>query len=149
VLPAGKKYEKPVIALDILPTAVAAAGGELPKGVHYDGVNLLPYILGENKNDPHDILFWRMIYCGAVRKGDWKLHWFEDRKPRLYNLKIDISERTELSEKYPAKTKELLRDFNNWQSELAEPVFRLPPKAKEGIYKYYDIGFGDSAVEKK
>jgi arylsulfatase A-like enzyme len=147
VIPAGGKYAHPVTSLDILPTAVAAAGGELDKDIHYDGVDLMPYIKGKKKTIPHDILFWRMVYSGAVRKGDWKLHWFEDREPILFNLKDDISERTNLSKKNPAKTKELLKDFNNWQSELAKPVFRLPPRAKETMYKYYDLGLSHSFVD--
>jgi len=146
-LPAGVTYDNPVISLDILPTAVAVAGGELDKDIVYDGVDLMPYLLREKETPPHDILFWRMIYCGAVRKSDWKLHWFEDREPRLYNLKDDISEKVDLSKMYPEKTKELLGDFNNWQKELVEPVFKLPPETKWGIYKYYNQAFVDSIAK--
>jgi arylsulfatase A-like enzyme len=39
-LPAGKVYEEPVIALDVLPTALTAAGAETPADC--DGVDLLP-----------------------------------------------------------------------------------------------------------
>jgi arylsulfatase A-like enzyme len=42
-LPADKIVDAPVIALDILPTAVAAAGGQTTDGKKLDGVNLLPY----------------------------------------------------------------------------------------------------------
>ncbi|MBI4579863.1 MAG: sulfatase-like hydrolase/transferase, partial [Planctomycetes bacterium] len=38
-VPAGRVYEQPVIALDILPTAVAAAGGSVPADRKLDGVN--------------------------------------------------------------------------------------------------------------
>jgi len=48
-LPAGKVYEEPVISLDILPTAVAAAGAEINQDWKLDGVNLLPFLSGEKR----------------------------------------------------------------------------------------------------
>ena len=47
-LPAGKTYENPVMNLDILPTALAAAGVEAKPEWKLDGVNLLPYLTGKN-----------------------------------------------------------------------------------------------------
>ncbi len=41
-IPAGTLYEKPVISLDILPTAVAAAGGEVQPDWKLDGRELAP-----------------------------------------------------------------------------------------------------------
>ena len=58
-LPAGMVYERPVISLDILPTAVAAAGIELPPEAKLDGVSLLPYLNGEKSGQPHEALYWR------------------------------------------------------------------------------------------
>src|SRR5262249_55944375 len=42
-LPAGKVYAQPLIQLDFLPTALAAAGVKPPADAAFDGVNLLPY----------------------------------------------------------------------------------------------------------
>ncbi len=72
-LPAGKTYDQPVIQLDILPTALAAAGVEVKSEWKLDGVNLLPYLEGKNTAAPHDILYWRFGQQMAIRKGDWKL----------------------------------------------------------------------------
>ena len=46
------------------------------------GVNLIPYLTGDNKNDPHEFLFWRnnfmqndpklRIEGSAIRNGDFK-----------------------------------------------------------------------------
>ena len=43
-IPAGKVYEKPVSALDILPTSVVAAGGTIDAAWKLDGVNLMPFL---------------------------------------------------------------------------------------------------------
>lgn len=72
-IPAGKVDDRPVIQLDIMPTAVAAAGGTMPTDRQIDGVNLLPYLTGPKAEVPHEALFWRMGPQTAVRKGDWKL----------------------------------------------------------------------------
>jgi arylsulfatase A-like enzyme len=72
-LPEGKVDDRPVIQLDIMPTAVAAAGGSMPTDRPIDGVNLLPYLTGKESKSPHEVLFWRMGPQAAVRKGDWKL----------------------------------------------------------------------------
>lgn len=72
-LPAGKVDDRPVIQLDIMPTAVALAGGTMPGDRPIDGVNLMPYLTGEKAGLPHEALFWRMGPQAAVRKGDWKL----------------------------------------------------------------------------
>ena len=75
-------------------------------------------MLGEKKGNPHDKLFWRLIHHGAIRKGDWKLIWFDDEPPRLYNLENDISERNDLSGNFPSKANELLIDFYEWEKRI-------------------------------
>ena len=46
-VPAGKVYEHPIIQLDILPTALVAAGGKVDPGWKLDGVDLMPYLTGK------------------------------------------------------------------------------------------------------
>lgn len=141
VIAPGTTYDKPVITLDILPTAVALSGGELPKDRKYDGVNLMPYLKGEISEVPHVALFWRLLHHGAIRKGDWKLIWFDDKAPRLHNLKEDIGEQTDLSEKYPERVKEMLGEYNNWQGELAEPTWRTHPQWKKHSRDRYNQNY--------
>ena len=72
-LPAGKTYDHPIIQLDILPTALAAAGAHADPEWKLDGVNLLPYLTGKNEARPHETLYWRFGNQWAIRHGDWKL----------------------------------------------------------------------------
>jgi arylsulfatase A-like enzyme len=58
-LPAGKVYAQPAMQIDILPTALAAMGVRAKPEWKLDGVNLLPYLTGENSGSPHDALYWR------------------------------------------------------------------------------------------
>jgi arylsulfatase A-like enzyme len=134
-LPAGKVYEQPVIQLDILPTALAAAGAEVKAEWKLDGVNLLPYLTGKQKSAPHAALYWRLGEQIAVRMGDWKLVKAPganaDRNrfltaattegAHLYNLAGDIGEQRNLAEKEAGKRTQLAAAWDKWNAELIEP----------------------------
>ena len=53
-IPAGKTFKYPVTSLDIAPTFIEIAGGELIEEHKFDGVNILPYILEKN-NSPKEM----------------------------------------------------------------------------------------------
>src|SRR5262249_51396524 len=73
-LPAGNPYDQPVISPDISATAAAAAGASLGSAKRpIDGVNLLPHLLGESKDPPHQSLYWRFGPQHAIRQGNYKL----------------------------------------------------------------------------
>ena len=119
-LPQNKRYDLPVISLDLMPTFIKLAGGNPstnPKRLN--GVNLMPYLKGEDTNSPHEILFWQRNDA-AVRKGDWKLIDYVHKKElHLYNLKKDIGEKTNLIDKYPKIAKALKKELRNWQNQNA------------------------------
>jgi arylsulfatase A-like enzyme len=129
-LPAGKVDDRPVISLDIHPTALAAAGVTAPLEKKLDGVNLLPFLQPTRTDSPHEYLFWRFGRQMAVRKGDWKLTQAERPRrrragqavnPQLYNLARDIGERRDVSGEHPDTVKELVAAWEKWNSELMEP----------------------------
>jgi len=68
-LQSNTEYRQPVIAHDILPTALAAAGVALPEGAKVDGVNLLPFLTGTSKGDPHEALYWELDGTSALAGG--------------------------------------------------------------------------------
>ncbi len=130
-LPAGSVYTQPVISLDMYATAVAEAGGQLPKDRIYDGVNLIPFLTGQDKGTPHAALYWRYGNYLAIRKGDWKLHKYGKYPAQLYNLTADIGETTDLSQKQASLVKELEADLANWNAQLMEPMWgTMPPHEK-------------------
>jgi arylsulfatase A-like enzyme len=140
-VPAGKTYDQPVIQLDIHPTALAAAGAPPPADAKLDGVNLLPYLTGDKKGPPHEVLYWRFSFPPrqperfkwAVRQGDWKLLTDQGNNRRqtsdpalkegikLVNLATDVREERDLSAQHPEKAKELKALWDKWNSELAPP----------------------------
>ncbi|WP_081886379.1 sulfatase-like hydrolase/transferase [Haloferula sp. BvORR071] len=139
-LPAAKVDDRPVIQLDILPTSLAAAGVEVDQAWKLDGVNLLPYLKGENQAAPHEALYWRFGQQLAIRKGDWKLvksaadGVIERAEPgtatvagaKLYNLSKDIGESSDLAAANPLKVAELSADWNAWNATLVAPLWTPP-----------------------
>lgn len=122
-IPAGKVYDQPVIQLDLHATALAAAGITIEKDWNLDGVNLLPYLKGENTAAPHEVLLWRFGQQMAIRKGDWKLVQYDGTGRKLYNLVKDIGESDDQMVKEPAKAKELEETWQAWNKELAKPLW--------------------------
>ena len=123
-LPAGETYPHPIIALDILPTALAAAGVEPPAGLRLDGVNLLPYLTGATDGAPHETLYWRYGHHRAIRHRKWKLATPANRPAGLYDLSADIAESEDLAEKFPRVVEELTQLYKDWESEMEPPRWR-------------------------
>jgi arylsulfatase A-like enzyme len=123
VLPAGKNYDLPVLNLDVLPTALAAAGQTTDPAWKLDGVNLLPYLRGENTGRPHETLYWRFGEQWAVRHGDWKL--VKSRgggdKPELYNLAEDRNESKNRAAEHPDTVTTLQKLWDTWSAQQAPP----------------------------
>ncbi len=126
-LKAGKTYDQPVIALDILPTASAAARIEADKGL--DGVNLLPQLTGQSSAPPHESLFWRFGPQRAVRRGNWKLvDWrdFTEKKNsgwQLYDLSKDIGEEHDMASSQSQLVAELSKSWAEWDAKNIGPIW--------------------------
>ncbi len=127
-IPAGRIYEHPVIALDIVPTALAAAGVPGLEKIYWDGVNLLPFLKGEVSGAPHETLFWRYGSNLALRHGNWKLVRQQERKAKpvdfqLFDLAVDPEERNNLAAQKPELLKELMSRAEEISSRMATPLW--------------------------
>jgi hypothetical protein len=80
-LPAHRIDHRQVSSLDILPTAAALAHAKLPMDRVYDGVDLLPFLDGDDEGVPNPKLYWRDGVDFAMRDADSKL-WICDIAPR-------------------------------------------------------------------
>ena len=117
------RFDGLVSSLDIFATSIAAAGIDtctLKNPI--DGVNLLPYLSGEKKGNPHEILFWRKERKSAVRMGDYKLVNVEGIGQRLYNLKDNLGEDVDLSEEKPELCEKMIKAYNEWEKGVITPM---------------------------
>jgi arylsulfatase A-like enzyme len=132
----GKTDSRPIIQLDVLPTALAAAGVSPQPQWKLDGVNLLPFLTGRASGPPHGALYWRLGDNMAIRNGDWKLVKTRDGPlgadpsvlsdlsgAELYNLAQDIGETRNLAAAHPDKVKELADAWQRWNRDLAKPLW--------------------------
>jgi arylsulfatase A-like enzyme len=138
-LPAGRTEQRPIMQIDVLPTALAAAGVPLKTATPVDGVNLMPFLNGAG-GAPHDALYWRLGGMMAIRQGDWKLVKTRDgpfidvdpealsdlSQAELYNVADDIGETRNLTASRPDKVRELGDAWQRWNKQLARPLWDPP-----------------------
>jgi arylsulfatase A-like enzyme len=118
-LEAGQVYRHPVISLDLLPTLVQAAGGNIDPSWKLDGVDLIPYLLDSGKGIPHKNLYWTWGSRKAIRAGKFKaLSQDSGKSWQLYDLKKDISEQRDLATDHVSKLDQLVKRFKSWEKEL-------------------------------
>ena len=104
----GSKASRLAMTMDLLPTICAAAGAKFTHAI--EGRSILPTLLGKDQPPEDRFLFWVRLEGGhykgkvyhAARYGDWKLTQNNAREPfRLYNLKDDPGEKTDLGKGHP------------------------------------------------
>ena len=113
----------PVIALDILPTALAAAGISAPDAKPFDGKNILPILRGEVAPEPRNFFWCSGSQEGwwAVRSGDWKLVG-DKARVGLFDLSKDVSEQNDLAKTMPETVAELTKLHDAWLAEMPNPI---------------------------
>ena len=137
VIQPGTVIEQPVLSIDLLPTALAAAGATIPGDL--EGVNLLPVLTGKT-GYPERVLHWffplqvedKKTWWWAVRDGDWKLGYFNARRPTgmnpdsgLFNLREDLGEQTDLTTSNPEIRGRLQKLHDQWFNDLPTPFSNL------------------------
>ncbi|QBN20316.1 sulfatase family protein [Flavobacterium nackdongense] len=118
-------YDNPVSSLDIFATIAALSKAPIIKDKPLDGVNLIPFITGNNKAIPHETIYLRKFdeKKYAVRHNDLKLVLNKDNEPELYNLKEDIGEINDIAKQFPTELQKMDNLRKEWDSQLIEPIF--------------------------
>jgi arylsulfatase A-like enzyme len=126
-VPAGRTYTQPVIALDVAPTVLAAAGGDLAT-TPFDGVDLMPFLSGARGSaPPHERLFWRIGHHFAVREGKWKLlSTSVVRRAKLYDLSVDPGESRPTRAKHPDVGDRMEKAYKTWNAGMQRTRGLLP-----------------------
>lgn len=120
--------EVPVISVDFYPTIMEMTGiSYQPENLVLDGKSLVPLINGKGELDER-ALFWHFPHysnhgqqspCGVIRKGDYKLiEYYENFNVQLFNLKMDPSEKNDISQTEPGKVNELRNLLHEWRTDV-------------------------------
>lgn len=129
-LPTGLTFDSPVLSLDLFPTFAVLARAPLPPTHPLDGVNLIPYLLGQKADIPHPQCFVRMPDrdAFALRSGNFKLITPSHGRPaELYNLASDISECRNLAQSEPGILKQLQAEGTAWSHQMMSPTLLSYP----------------------
>ncbi len=126
----------PVSTIDFFPTILDIINSDI-EDLKIDGISLLPLLNSNTKTDRP--LFWHYPHYSnqggdpgsAVRSGDFKLiDNFETGMLELYDLKNDISESIDISEKNQEKVRELYDILNDWRIKNGAKMMDANPNAK-------------------
>lgn len=125
-IPAGGRYDEVVSSLDIFATIADVISLECAE-LDLDGVSLIPYVTELRREPPHNILFWRLGggSMSAVREGSYKSVRINGNY-ELYNLTTDPQEKNDLSKEQPEKLQEILKSYQQWNSQLVAPCWDNP-----------------------
>jgi uncharacterized sulfatase len=138
----GQISREPVISMDVMATALAAAGASMPAGYQLDGRSLLPVLRGEQKKPLHESLFWAGQLAQkwvkneggqgdeltappawAARRGRWMLrYWSHIQRHELYDLDADRGERHDVAAQNPRIVREVKADYAQWFKQTRKPM---------------------------
>lgn len=144
--PSGEIFEPMVSSLDIAATTLALAGLTSDPDRPLDGVNLDPFVLGEEAEVPHEALFWRQSSRTpsatkfAIRSGEVKLIKDDPEGDlQLFNLTQDPGETDDLIGEDAVMAFRLAELWNAWNRENIHNIY---PEAG-----YYATVRADSILE--
>lgn len=140
----GKECSAPVVVMDLVPTLLCMAAidrngthsGEVLEGQDLSSLLRMP----EMETEPRTLYFHYPHYypsttpVSAVRKGDWKLlHYYEDDRVELYNVRQDMGERNNLASEEPETAKDLRGTLDRWLVDVRAslPVNNSQPTSDE------------------
>jgi arylsulfatase A-like enzyme len=129
-IPAGQVVDTIGAAMDIFPTFLRAAGGDVTP-YELDGGDILPWLRGDASGVKSTTLAerticWEMGDQTALRRGPWKLvlngQLIEGATPEdavhLSNLDEDMGERVNLATQYPQLAAELQGLALDWRAQI-------------------------------
>jgi len=135
---AGTTSDTPVWSPDFYPTLLSLAGLTARPEQHRDGLDISAVLRGETA-PARDTFYWHYPHYhgstwapgGAMREGDWKLiEHFDEGSAELFNLKTDLSEKTNLANTEPQRLQAMQAKLAAWRKETGAymPVPGVTPE---------------------
>lgn len=149
-IPSGITYHNAVSSLDILATIVGQANIDTSANKPLDGVDLIPYLNGENTGQPHDILYWRHLRKDgqAALASNTKMLNLNGKK-YLYDLSNDIGETNNLAKDKIKSYQTLQESYDVWLKDMKPTAFMTLLEYKQVWLKQQRDNKKQSKVDKK
>lgn len=116
----------PVIGTDFYPTILDLVGLETLPQQHVDGISLKPILEGKEMEAKRP-LYWHYPHYGnqggepssIIQEDGWKLiHYWEDDRDELYQLKTDLGEQSNVADEYQAIAIQMRKKLLDWLTEV-------------------------------
>ena len=107
--------------MDLYPTFVEVAGGQVSRRQVVDGRDLSPLLFAaEPDASVRDEFFYfvRHGVLAGVRSGRWKLLRQREEPAELYDLRTDLEESDNIAEAYPEIVRRLTRRMREMSAEV-------------------------------
>jgi arylsulfatase A-like enzyme len=119
-VPAGRTCDEVACTMDVLPTFVKLAGGEVPAERVIDGRDFRSLLFNEpGAKSPHEAFYYFATGVGnldAVRSGPWKYRLQPEKA--LYNLDKDIGEAADVAAANPDVVKRMQAFVDKMDKDL-------------------------------
>ncbi|QDS91929.1 Arylsulfatase precursor [Roseimaritima multifibrata] len=141
---AGAVSDVPVTGADFYPTLLDLAGVPLMPGQHADGQSLKPLLSGGDIAERP--LYWHYPHYGnqggepssILRQNEWKLiHYYEDGRDELYNLRKDPSEQTDVAAENRPRVQQMSKKLQDWLQSVGAQIPQANPNFDEAEKKQW------------
>jgi arylsulfatase A-like enzyme len=111
--------------VDMLPTLSRLAGADTQGTQPLDGMDIWPALAAGQPSPREDMVYNIEPTQGALRVGNWKLHWIPALPPmvELFDLASDPGETTNLAESHPEMVADLQARVIGLARAMAPPLF--------------------------
>lgn len=151
IIPAGKVCNEMASTLEVLPTISGLVSYQLTKDIIIDGKDMYALMTNPEARSPRKVLYnYQLEQLQAIRSGDWKLllpldsmyvnihagTFGKGRKLQLINLKNDIREERDVSDKYPRIVARLMKYAKEARKDLGDLYTEGIHTRKAGIVEH-------------
>jgi arylsulfatase A-like enzyme len=139
-IPGGQVFDEAVSTLDAAATALAVAA--VPVDDKIEGVNLIPWLTGQQQGPVHEALFWRWRTQAAILSDGWKFVMVGNQRRYLFDLRGDGRETAADNriDQYPELAATLEKRLRDKAASWADPNLPARPIPR-------DIELFDQQVE--
>ncbi|XPF93143.1 sulfatase-like hydrolase/transferase [Colwellia sp. RE-S-Sl-9] len=138
----GQVFEGLVSSLDIAATSVALAGADDSDGL-LDGVNLVPFVTGQNKGTPHKALFWRLeeadnIWAVRTLTGKYMQQGLPGVDRAYFDMVEDPTEQHNIVDQRPDEQAKLAVLWNEWNKKNQNNLLHQANEYKKARDAFYE-----------
>lgn len=123
-VPAGRKFEHPVTALDFYPTFASLGNADVAASQQLDGKNIWPQFIDGKNPRPNEPIFAMRFHATfgnvGVRRDQWKASCI-GKKWQLFNIEDDIGETTDVGDQNPEVLKSMISATKAWSQSHVQP----------------------------